>query len=175
MNTIFVLTTIFVFLTILVESVNLILQLKGRKLTKWFGKNAFNIHMISTGFFWLVTFFLIIILQLDEHPSFHNYIILKYTGSILLVCGIIMSAWAFSLLGLKRSLCLNFFEEEVPIVRHPLFKYVKNPEDYGLWIALVGFALFTKSFYNLAIAVEFIIIMMPHIILENKSIKSKMR
>jgi len=32
MNSIFILTTIFVFLTILVESTNLILQLKGRRL-----------------------------------------------------------------------------------------------------------------------------------------------
>jgi protein-S-isoprenylcysteine O-methyltransferase Ste14 len=175
MNTIFVLTTTCVFLTIFVESVNLTLQLKGRKLTKWFGKNAFNIQMIFTGSFWFVTFFLIIILQFDEHPSFHNCIILKYIGLILLVGGIIMGAWPFRLLGLKRSLCLNFFEEKVPIVKHPLFKYVKNPEDYGLWIALVGFALFTESLYNLAIAVEFIIIMMPHIKLENKPMESKNR
>lgn len=53
MNSIFILTTIFVFLTILVESINLILQLKGRRLTKWFGENAFNIHMLSTGTFWM--------------------------------------------------------------------------------------------------------------------------
>jgi len=32
MNRIFILTTIFVFLTIFVESINLILQLKGRRL-----------------------------------------------------------------------------------------------------------------------------------------------
>jgi hypothetical protein len=35
-------------------------------------------------------------------------------------------------------------------------------------MALVGFAIFTRSIYNLVIAVEFIIIMIPHIILENK-------
>jgi len=77
MSSIFILTTIFVFLTILVESINLILQLKGRKLTKWFGENAFNIHMISTGIFWMITFCLFVILQFEEHPLFHNSIILN--------------------------------------------------------------------------------------------------
>jgi len=171
MNRIFILTTIFIFLTILVESTNLILQLKGRRLSKWFGKNAFNIHMLSTVIFWVITFCLIVILQLEEHPLFHNSIILRYTGLILLFSGIILASWAFRLLGVKRSLCLNFFEENVPIVKESLYNYIKNPLDYGLWTALIGFAVFTGSIYNIAIAVEFIIIMIPHIMLENKPLK----
>jgi len=171
MNRMFILTIIFVFLTIFVESINLILQLKGRRLTKWFGKNAFNIHMIVTEIFWVITFCLIVILQFEEHPLFHNSIVLKYIGLILLISGIILASWAFRLLGLKRSLCLNFFEENVPIVKKSLYKYIKNPEDYGLWIALIGFASFTGSIYNLVIAVEFIIIMIPHIMLESKPLK----
>jgi protein-S-isoprenylcysteine O-methyltransferase Ste14 len=171
MSRIFILTILFVFLTIFVESANLILQLKGRRLTKWFGKNAFNIHMISTGIFWMITFCLIVILQFEEHPLFHNSIILKYIGLILSISGLILASWAFSLLGLKRSLCLNFFEENVPIVKKSLYKYIKNPEDFGLWIALIGFAIFTGSIYNFAIAVEFIIIMIPHIMLESKPLK----
>lgn len=173
MNRIFILTTIFVFLTIFVESINLILQLKGRRLTKWFGKNAFNIHMLSTGIFWVITFCLFVILQFEERPLFHNSIILnlKYTGLIFSISGIILAAWAFSLLGLKRSLCLNFFEENVPVVNESVYKHIKNPEDYGLWTALIGFAIFTGSIYNFAIAVEFIIVMIPHIMLENKPLK----
>jgi len=147
---IFALTIIFVFLTIFVESINLILQLKGRKLTKWFGKNAFNLHMISTDSF-----------------------ILRYIGLILLISGTILALWAFRLLGLKRSLCLNFFEENVPIVKKSLYKYIKNPEDFGLWMALVGLAIFTGSIYNLVVALEFIILMIPHMILENKPLKEK--
>lgn len=168
MNRIFILTIIFVFLTILVESINLILQLKGRRLTKWFGKNAFNVHTVITGIFWVITFCLVVILQFQGHPLFHNSIILKYTGLILVISGLILASWAFKLLGLKRSLCLNFFEENVPVVKESLYKYIKNPADYGLWIALIGFAFFTRSVYNLVVAVEFIIIMIPHIILENK-------
>jgi len=170
MNRIFSLTVIFAFLAIFVESINLILQLKGGKLTKWFGRNAFNIHMITTGIFWVITFCLIVYLQFGKHPLFHSSIILKYTGLILLIVGVIVAFWAFRLLGLKRALCLNFFEDNVPEVTDSLYKYVKNPLDYGIWMTLVGFAIFTQSVYNLVIAVEFIIIMIPHIILENRAL-----
>jgi protein-S-isoprenylcysteine O-methyltransferase Ste14 len=148
--------------------VNLILQLKGRRLSRWFGKNAFSIHMITTGTFWAITFCLIVYLQFGRHPLFHSSIILKYIGLSLLIVGLIVAFWAFRLLGLKRALCLNFFQEDVPEVRKSLYKYVKNPLDYGIWGTLVGFAIFTQSAYNLVIAGEFIIIMIPHIILENR-------
>jgi len=167
MNKMFILIIIFVFLTIFVESINLILQLKGRRLTKRFGKNAFPVHMIITGSFWIVTFFLFIIFQFEDHPLFHNSSILRYAGLVLLISGMTMALWAFKLLGLKRSLCLNFFEDNVPIIKTPLYNYIKNPEDYGLWMTLIGFALFTGSVYDLVIAVEFIFVMIPHMILEN--------
>lgn len=171
MSSIFILTVIFVFLTILIESLNLTLQLKDRKLTKWFGKNAFNIHMIITGILWIITFCFIFALQFEEHPLFHDSVILKYVGLILLISGLILATWAFRLLGLKRSLCLNFFKENVPIVKESVYKYIENPVDYGFWVALIGFAIFTRSIYNLAIGFEFIIIMIPHIMLENKPLK----
>ncbi len=168
MSRIFILTLIFAFLAIFVESTNLILQLRGRRLTKWFGKNAFSIHMITTGIFWAITFCLMVSLQLGNHPLFHRSVSLKYVGSILLISGLILVFWAFRLLGLKRALCLNFFQENVPVIRESLYKGIKNPLDYGIWMVLVGFAIFTGSVYNLAIAIEFIIIMIPHIVLENK-------
>jgi len=168
MNKVFLLTLIFAFLAIFVESLNLILQLKGRTLSRWFGTNAFGIHMITTSTFWVITFSLIVYLQFGKHPLFHSIIILKYAGLSLLTAGVILAFWAFRLLGLKRALCLNFFEEDIPEVKESLYKYLKNPLDYGIWMTLVGFAIFTGSIYNLLIAVEFIIIMIPHIILENK-------
>lgn len=166
MSRIFILTIIFVFLTIFFESIIFILQLKGQKFSKWFGKSAFNLHMIITGFFWVATFCLIVILQFKKHPLFHNSILLRYTGLILLISGLILAAWAFKLLGIRRSFGLNFFEENVPVVKKSLYKNLKNPEDYGFWIAIFGFAIFTRSIYNLVIAVEFMIIMIPHIMLE---------
>jgi len=171
MSSIFILTVIFVFLTILIESINLILQLKGRKLTKWFGKNAFKVHMIVTVVLWVTTFCFIFALQFEKHPRFHDRVILGYMGLILLISGLILALWAFRLLGLKRTLCLNFFEENVPIVKESVYKYIRNPVDYGFWMALIGFAFFTRSVYNLAVAVEFITIMIPHIMLENKPLR----
>lgn len=171
MSTILVLTTIFIFLTIFVESMNLILQLKGKMLTKYFGKKAFDFHIIIVGMFWIITFCFIVILQFQEHPLFHNNLVIKYIGLTLLFIGLILAIWAFYLLGLKRSLCINFFEEKVPTVKSSLYKYIKNPEDTGFWIALIGFALFTESVYNLIIAIEFIVIMIPHVILENIKLK----
>jgi len=61
----------------------------------------------------------------------------------------------------------NFFERYVLIVKTSLYKYIKNPMDIGLWMALIGFAFFTRSIYNLIIAIEFVVIMIPHIMLEN--------
>ena len=167
MNTVFLFTIIFSFLVILVESVDLILQLKGKKLQKWLGKGAFRIHSIVVGIFWSVTFFLIVLLQFSPHPLFHNIIMLKYFGLVLLVGGVVLACWALRLLGLRRALCVNFFEKNIPVIRTSLYRYLKNPLDLGFWAALIGLALLTGSVYNLVIAVEFIVIMIPHIMLEN--------
>jgi protein-S-isoprenylcysteine O-methyltransferase Ste14 len=113
-----------------------------------------------------------VILQFGEHPQFHNNIVLRYIGLIMLVSGLIVAMWALKLLGIKEASCLNFFEENVPVVKKSLYTYINNPMDYGFWIALIGFALLTGSMYNLIIAGEFIIIMIPHVMLENIRIKS---
>lgn len=167
MNRLFILTLICVFFTIFGESVNLILQLKGKKLTKWFGKHAFTIHMVITGGLWIITFILIVLLQTEDHPIFHEHSMVQYTGLVFIILGGGVGLWAFSILGLRRALCLNFFEEDVPVVTEGPYRYFSNPLDYGLWTALMGFALFTGSMYNLVIAVEFIVVMIPHVMLEN--------
>ena len=171
MNAIFILSAIFVFLTVFVESVNLLLQLKGKILSRWFGKNAFVIHAVITLAFWTVAFCFVFALQFEKHPYFHNSDFLKYVGFALMIPGLIMAVWGFKLLGLKRALCLNFFKENVPLIDHPLYYYVKNPSDYGFWLMMLGFALFSQSLYNLIIVLEFIILMIPHIYLENVPLK----
>ena len=173
MNAIFILSAIFVFLTVFVESVNLLLQLKGKILSRWFGKNAFVIHAVITLAFWTVAFCFVFALQFEKHPHFHNSDFLKYVGFALMIPGLIMAVWGFKLLGLKRALCLNFFKENIQLIDHPLYHYVKNPTDYGFWFMLLGFALFSQSLYNLIIALEFIILMIPHIYLENVPLKVK--
>jgi protein-S-isoprenylcysteine O-methyltransferase Ste14 len=171
MSWIFLLTIIFVFLSVSVESVSLILQLNGRKMSRWFGESAFNVHAAATLIPWGIAFILMIILQFEKHPEFHHIAILKYLGLTLLVLGLVVATWGFALLGTKRSLCLNFFEDNVPRMENSLYKAIKNPEDYGFWTALIGFALATASLYNLVIALEFIVLMIPHQMIENVQLK----
>jgi hypothetical protein len=54
------------------------------------------------------------------------------------------------------------------LVELPEHNKTKNPENCGIWIALIGFAIFTGPIYHLVIAVECIIVMIPYIMLENK-------
>ena len=170
-STLFVFTVISVFLTIFIETLIFILQIKGRKFSRWIGKNAFKIHMAVVGSFWVLSFFLIVLLQFRKHPHFHNIIILKWSGLILLVTGLALAIWGFMVLGIKRSFGQNFFEDNVQVVEGSVYKFVKNPEDYGLWAALAGLALFSRSSVNLAIALEFIILMIPHMVIENIPLK----
>lgn len=174
-STLFFLTVISVFLTVSVESLIFILQLKGQKFNKWFGLRAFMIHMIVTGSLWVVTFGLIVLLQFEKQTFFHKSLILKYTGLVLFISGLVVASWGFKLLGSKRSFGLNFFEEDVPIIKKSLYKSIKNPEDYGFWMALAGFALFTRSFSNLVISIEFIILMIPHMCIENIPLKKSLK
>jgi protein-S-isoprenylcysteine O-methyltransferase Ste14 len=172
-SNLFILTLIFAFLTIFGESVSLILQLRGRKMTQWLGARAFTAHMMVTGTLWIASFALFLLLQREDHPLFHESTALRYSGIVLFLGGGAIALWAFLILGLKRSLCLNFFEENVPVVRRGPYQYLANPLDYGLWIALIGIALMTGSWYNLIISLEVILIMIPHMLLENMRIQEK--
>ena len=171
MKNLFIITLILIFFTIHTESLLLILQRKGKYVTKWLGRYAFTFHAFLTIVLWIITFVLIFILQLRSHPRFHNYLIIQYTGLVLTIAGVLLALWGFSLLGLKRALCLNFYQENVPMVTRSIYKYIKNPLDIGLWTALIGFAFWTDSIYNLIIAVVFILVMIPHIWLENKPLR----
>jgi len=168
MNNLFILSIISIFLTIHIESLFLLFQMKGNYLIKWFGKFAFKIHAAITIFLWIITFILIFFLQLYPHPRFHDHLSVQYVGLVLIFAGSILAIWSFSLLGLKRALCVNFYEKNVSVERRSIYKYLNNPLDIGLWAGLLGFALWTGSIYNLIIAGEFILVMIPHIWLENK-------
>lgn len=167
MNKTLIVTAIFVFLSVFIETVFLILQIWDNQITKWFGKRAFSVHATITILLWIVAFFFIALLQLEKHPLFHNSTLLKYLGIALFSVGLITSIWGFFLVGIKRALCLNFYVDNVPVVTTSLYKYIKNPIDIGFLSACIGFTLYTQSIYNLIIAVEFICIMIPHAKIEN--------
>lgn len=168
MSPIFILTTIFIALTIVVEAILLGLQLDGRRLTRWLGTHAFILFASVVLTLWFILLYLLILLQYEEHPLFHTSAPVRYIGLVLFFAGIILAAWAFSLLGVKRALCINFFVDNVPLVTGSVYRYLKNPADYGFWLALIGFAVYTGSWYNFAIAVEFVVLMIPLIWLEKK-------
>ena len=137
---IFILTLIAVFLTFLVESVSLYLQLSAKKLTRWFGKYDFSAHALITIMFWTVMCGLIAVLQSEKHPLLHYCNILKYAGFIIFLLGLVLATWGFLLLGPRRSLGLNFFKSIVSIVlilgtmlvlRDPIFPKIPF-KNYGL-------------------------------------------
>lgn len=172
MNLFFPLTLFGAFLAVGGESALLILQLRGRKLQKWFGRWAFPLHATITLILWFLTFIFYFLMQLADSPPFHNNLVVRCLGLVLLVFGLVLATWGFLVLGLKRSLCLNFFEEDVPVVQeHYLFHYIREPEDYGLWMVLFGLALVTGSTYNLFVAFTFVALMLPHQWLENRPLQ----
>ena len=168
----FVFTLVFIFLTLLVELVGLILQLNGKKLSRWLGKSAFPVYGFIISVLWAVSFFLIFTLQFYVHPFFHQSSVLKYFGLLFLLLGLVLCVWALFILGIKRALFVNFFKKNTGVVRSSLYRYTENPINYGFWIALIGFSLFTKSLYNLIIAIEFIILMRIVLGIENKPVQS---
>jgi protein-S-isoprenylcysteine O-methyltransferase Ste14 len=164
-------TIIVVFCTIAVESVFLILQLRGKLLTRLLGKNAFALHAIVTCMLWALSFIFICLLQKHNHPSFHESDIFSYAGLAVCAGGLVLSIWALKILGISRALCANFYYDGIPTVNASIYKYLKNPMDLGFWAALLGCAVFTRSIYNLIIAFEFIALMIPHSVLENIPLK----
>ena len=92
-----------------------------------------------------------------------------------MVSGLVIAIWGFCLLGVKRSFGLNFFEQNVPVVKKSLYKTIKNPEEFGFWMTVLGFAFFTRSLFNMVIALELIILMIPNIFIENIPLKKQLR
>ncbi|MGM0568143.1 MAG: methyltransferase [Elusimicrobiota bacterium] len=168
----FIYTCIAVFAAIFIETFMLCIQYKKNKMTEYFGDKDFKVHSLITSFLWFFMFLLFFLLQLEKHPSFHNIEIFRLAGAILLVLGLIVCLWAFLLMGIKRSLAVNFYRSNIPLQKSGIYKYLKNPETAGLCWALIGFAFFTSSLYNIIIAFEFTILMIPHTIIENKPLRN---
>lgn len=64
-----------------------------------------------------------------------------------------MATWGFVLIGLRQSLCLNFFER-VPVCRHWLFATVGHPQEFGFIAMIVAFSFVTDRVDVLAVSVE---------------------
>ena len=97
---------------------------------------------------------------------------IQILGGVMIGGGLTISTWGYSILGLDRSLGINFYRDDIESVDHSLYKFIKNPEEIGLLFMLFGFSLLTKSWYNLIIALEFTILMIPHQRIENLPLKN---
>lgn len=167
----FIVVVIAIFISIFIESALYLLQQK-KLLTKFFGKRAFALHVLTISVVWLITITLFILLQFEKHPNFHDITILRYIGLILIPTGLILSFWAALLLGWRRMFSIRLFVKKQPaVVRHSLYKYFKHPFYYGLVLTLTGFTLYSASLYNLIILIEIIILLIPHIAIEEKGLK----
>jgi protein-S-isoprenylcysteine O-methyltransferase Ste14 len=168
---IFLFTIISVLLTINVETAFFVLQLKGKIMEKKFGKRAFTIHAVVTSILWTLSSLFIFLLYLEPQITFSDSIAVVIVGILILAVGMVIAICGFKALGLKRSLGVNFYQEEVGEIHASIYKYIKNPEDIGFWLLLIGFTMFTQSLYYLIIALEFIILMIPHEMVENLKLK----
>lgn len=142
-------------------------------MNRWFGKYAFRVHAVITSILWIATFILIVIFQFEKQIIFHDSVIIRYIGLFLIIVGAFIAGDTFRIMGFKRTLCINFYRDSFDLVRTSFYKYLDNPMDYGFWLVLTGFALFTASLYNLIIAGEFILVMIPHILIENIPVNLK--
>ncbi len=166
-------------MAIAAETLSLYLQYKYKKLTRWFKKYDFLVHSAVTVILWMLMGLSFLLLQFEEQLTFNQYTgpkiinLFNIAGWIMLFGGLIVSIWGFIQMGPKRSLGLNFFRKNVPVVKKYIYGYINNPETGGLCWALFGFSFVTGSYYNLFIALEFTILMFFHTKLENITVKDK--
>jgi len=106
-------------------------------------------------------------MQFYEQLSFHNYTFIKISGFLLTAVGLITAITGCKQLGLKRSLCINFYYNDVSLIKTPLYKHISHPQDYGLITALTGMALATGYTFDLFIAGLVTVLLLPHQYLEN--------
>lgn len=163
----FISTLILIFLAVSIEALLLYLQWKKRWLSERFGDNAFKVHSVITLSFWAAASIGIIVTLFEPNPVFHEIQCLGIAGWILFGVGMNVATLGFKELGLERSLGINFFNEDVNVVSSGIYEYTSNPEEYGFWIMMLGFALGTGSCYILAYAIEFIVLMIPNHKIEN--------
>lgn len=165
-----IVTLVAFFLAIAVESALFILQYKFRWLTLLCGDKDFRWHAGITLSFWILAGILLVILQFFAQPRFHQNAALQYSGGIMLLLGLALSVSGFRILGLRQSLGLNFYRQDIPRCEHRLFRIVKHPMDFGLWFMLFGWALLSRATFNLVVALFVMLLMIPHIRIEQLAV-----
>ena len=169
---VFLVTVITVFFSIFIECLLLYFQLKKQSLAKLFNERAFIVHRTTVTVLWVMIGGMLLALQSVKHPLFLRAgFPVECAGAALLLGGAAISTRAYLLLGAERSAHVNFFREGVPVVENSLYRYMKNPQYFGLGLMLAGGTLLTGSLFNLIITVEIILLLLPLGHIENMALK----
>lgn len=102
---------------------------------------------------WSVLVFTFVLAELPSAPQFALHSSLRWgVGLSCVGLGLGVATLAFTILGTARSCCLNFFEPDVPVETHWVFRIFHEPEEYGFLFAVWGGVLVSQSYHLLWMA-----------------------
>ena len=163
---------LFTFANLSYHIIILYFEYEKKVLTNLFHSKAFTVHSLISMALWSLNGLMVIALQFSDHPKFHNFPPMSIIGSIFFIVGVILGLLGYLTLGLVRSLHYNFFFKiEYKIIKKGIYKYLNNPQYVGLFLILLGYALYTDSLYNLIIFLEFFILVSILKYIEDKPLK----
>jgi protein-S-isoprenylcysteine O-methyltransferase Ste14 len=138
------------------------LQQSGGQLARWWGPNAFAVYNVITLAPWTAVVVLYSLLQFTQHPALPwEGRWLQVIGGFLIVIGTSLALWVAVLFGPARLNGVRFFlpaSVKVRVVSGP-FRRLENPMYSGYFLLLLGIALLRNSLYDLAIALESLILL----------------
>ncbi len=156
-------STVILFILASVIQTGLIsLQQASSRLSKWWGSRAFFFYNIITLIPWVAFVLSYVVLQFEAHPPLPlEGRWLQIIGGILFLSGTSLALWVAKLMGPARLNGLRHFApelEEERVTSGP-FQWLKNPMYTGYFLVLLGVAFSINSLYDLAIALESLLLL----------------
>ena len=141
------------------------LQQTSGRLAGWWGSHAFFVYNVITLVPWAAFVLLFAALQFSQHPSLPwGNLWFQVIGGILIFSGASLALWVAILLGPARLNGLGYFApamidvKEERVISGP-FRWMKNPMYTGFFLVFLGIALGKNSLYDLAIALESLLLL----------------
>jgi protein-S-isoprenylcysteine O-methyltransferase Ste14 len=138
------------------------LQQSDGRLTRWWGSRAFSIYNVITLIPWAAFVLIYSVLQLIPHPTLPwEGWWLQALGGLFIFAGASVALWVAILLGPAKLNGLRFFEpalQEERVVSDP-FRWLENRMYTGYFLVFLGVALLKNSLYDLAIALESLLLL----------------
>ena len=140
----------------------ILVQQSGGRLTTWWGPHAFSIYNAITLIPWAAFVLAYLALQFTQHPSLPwESLWIQVIGGILISFGVSLALWVAILMGPARLNGLRHFapaSREERVTTGP-FQWLKNPMYTGYFLVLLGIALWMSSLFDLAIALESLLLL----------------